>query len=281
MAGLGRGDPAAHNAARADRRAERSQRRESVSRDILTFSRREFVAALAGGPLLACITRNQASGAGRLSARPGEPTGTVTPGITRLGGAGADAFLYVPRSYHADTLTPLVLGLHGAGMHYSSQFDLLGQHAESRGFLVVSVQSSDYTWDGILGRVGPDVRRINTVLGEAFSRCRVDPARVIIEGFSDGASYALGLGLANGALFSRIVAFSPGFVAEIDADRDGSPEIFISHGKRDQILPIARTSRLIVPVVQKAGYQVTYEEFEGGHGVPPATLQTAVEWMMR
>lgn len=31
-------------------------------------------------------------------------------------------------------------------------------------------------------------------------------------GFSDGASYALSLGLPNGNLFSHIVAFSPGFM---------------------------------------------------------------------
>jgi predicted esterase len=166
-------------------------------------------------------------------------------------------------------------------MNYTSQFELLGEQAESHGFLVVGLNSADYTWDGILGRVGPDVRRINTVLSQAFSRCRVDPARVILEGFSDGASYALGLGVANGALFSRIVAFSPGFIAETGAAPQGTPEVFISHGRKDQILPIVRTSRNIVPAMQKAGYPVTYHEFEGGHGVPPAVLQSAVEWMMQ
>ena len=31
-------------------------------------------------------------------------------------------------------------------------------------------------------------------------------------GFSDGASYALSLGAANGDLFTHIAAFSPGFM---------------------------------------------------------------------
>jgi predicted esterase len=166
-------------------------------------------------------------------------------------------------------------------MRSESQLELLGEQADSHGLLVVGVQSSDYTWDGILGRFGPDVVRINTALSQAFSRCRVDPARVILEGFSDGASYGLGLGFANGALFSRIVAFSPGFVAESGGPPDGLPEVFISHGKADRILPIARTSRAIVPALQRTGYQVTYMEFDGGHGIPPAVLQSAVEWMIR
>lgn len=248
----------------------------TASRSI--FSRREFVGAITGGTLTACLGQGRSRASARLGARPGNPTGTISPGLTRLDATG---HLYVPRSYRADTPAPLVLGLHGATMDYASQLDLLRDPAESHDLLVVAVQSTDYTWDGILGRYGPDVARIDAALTQAFSRCRVDPARVIIEGFSDGASYALGLGLANGALFPRIVAFSPGFIAESGADPDGAPEVFISHGRQDQILPIARTSRAIVPAMRSAGYKVTYTEFDGGHGAPTAVVQSAVEWMIR
>ena len=244
------------------------------------FSRRDFVGAVAGGAVIACVGQNR-SGAARLSARPGDPTGTLTAGITRVSAGAGEAYLHVPRNHRPESPSPLVVGLHGAGMSYTSQLDLLREQAESHGLLVLGVQSSEATWDGITGRFGPDVAHIDRALSAVFSRCRVDPARVTLEGFSDGASYALGLGIANGALFSRIVAFSPGFVAESGAAPDGMPELFISHGRQDRILPIARTSRAIVPALQRAGYQVTYTEFEGGHGVPPAVLQSAVEWMTR
>ena len=245
-------------------------------------SRRRFVATLASGTLTACVGSSRSRGSAHLDTRPRTPIGRVTPGLTRLGGGSdADGYLYVPQSYRPDTPAPLVLGLHGAGMNSSSQLELLGQQAESHGLLVLALNSSEYTWDGILNRMGPDVARIDTVLSQAFSCCRVDPARVIIEGFSDGASYALGIGIANGALFSRIVAFSPGFITETDSVPEGKPEVYISHGRRDQILPIDRTSRAIVPALQKSGYPVSYEEFEGGHGIPPAILQSAVEWMVR
>jgi predicted esterase len=245
------------------------------------LKRREFVGALAGTGLIACIGQNRSGTAPRLTARPGIPTGSISAGLTRLGAEAAGGFLQVPRSYRAGQPAPLVLGLHGAGMSSTSQLDLLGDQAESHGILILAVQSSEASWDGIAGRFGPDVERIDAALTGVFSRCRVDPARVMVEGLSDGASYALGLGLANGALFSRIVAFSPGFIAESGATPEGTPEIFVSHGRQDRILPIARTSRAIVPAMQRAGYQVTYTEFEGGHGVPPAVLQSAVEWMTR
>lgn len=245
------------------------------------MKRREFVGVMAAGTVAACIGSGRSAGAVRLTARPGTLASTVAPGLTRLENGSVDGFLYVPRNYRPDTPAPLVLGLHGAGMNVSSQLELLRDQADSHGLLIVGVQSSEYTWDGIVGRFGPDVRRIDQSLTEVFSRCRVDPARIILEGFSDGASYALGLGLANGALFSRIVAFSPGFIAESGSSPDGKPDVFISHGREDQILPISRTSRAIVPAIQSAGYKVTYREFDGGHGIPPAVLQSAVEWMVR
>ncbi len=246
------------------------------------FSRREFIGALAGGAVLGCVGPSSTGGSARISARPGTPTQTVGPGIVRLGsGEVGDGYLYVPQSYRADTAAPLVLGLHGAGGNYTAQFDLMGNAAEAHGMLLVGVNSTESTWDGISGRFGPDIGRINTALERAFARCRVDPARVVIEGFSDGASYALGVGVANGALFRRIVAFSPGFIAESASAPEGKPEVFISHGLSDQILPIVTSSRVIVPAMRNAGYQVTYTEFDGGHGVPASIRDDAVAWMIR
>ena len=45
------------------------------------------------------------------------------------------------------------------------------------------------------------------------------------------ASYALSLGIANGNLFSHVLAFSPGFLAP--AGQTGSPRICVSHGTQD------------------------------------------------
>lgn len=34
----------------------------------------------------------------------------------------------------------------------------------------------------------------------------------------------------------------------------------------------------IVPQVQRAGYDVQYREFDGGHTVPPKIAQVALNW---
>ncbi|CAA9490767.1 MAG: Phospholipase/carboxylesterase [uncultured Rubrobacteraceae bacterium] len=119
---------------------------------------------------------------------------------------------------------------------------------------------------------------VNRALEQTFGRLAVDPERLAVGGFSDGASYALSLGIDNGDLFSHVLAFSPGFMAP--AERRGRPPVFVSHGTADQVLPIDRTSRRIVPQLERQGYQVTYREFDGPHTVPKPVAREALEWFI-
>lgn len=80
------------------------------------------------------------------------------------------------------------------------------------GAIIVSPQSRGSTWDGIREGFGGDVELIDKALHQIFRQYDIDRRRVAIGGFSDGASYALSLGLINGQLFSHIIAFSPAFI---------------------------------------------------------------------
>ena len=119
---------------------------------------------------------------------------------------------------------------------------------------------------------------IDRALEHTFARYEVDPARLAVGGFSDGASYALSLGLTNGDLFTHVLALSPGFMAP--GRRRGEPRVFVSHGSEDAVLPIARTSRRLVPQLQGSGYDVLYREFGGGHAVPRPVAREAVGWFL-
>ena len=190
----------------------------------------------------------------------------------------AEGYLYVPVGYRAENPAPLVLVLHGAGEDARDGLAQLRGQADEAGLVLLACSSRGPTWDLILnrGHYGPDIEAIDLALGHIFSRCAIDPERVGVGGYSDGASYALSLGLANGDLFSRVIAFSPGFLAP--TGQTGSPRIFVSHGTRDGWLPINSCSRRIVPRLERAGYEVRYREFEGGHVVPPAIAREAASW---
>jgi phospholipase/carboxylesterase len=218
---------------------------------------------------------------GRLEARPPGVTGTAAPepGERRLGlNEGRDATLYVPRSAASDGAMPLMVMLHGAGGSARS-VSFMFPPAEELGVVILAPESRAITWDGVGGEFGPDVKFIDRALRDTFQHVRIDKSRLAIGGFSDGASYALSLGIANGDLFTHVIAFSPGFITP--APPAGRPAVFISHGTQDQVLPIDVTSRRIVPQLRDAGHRVTFREFDGPHRVPEAIAREALEWLTR
>jgi phospholipase/carboxylesterase len=220
---------------------------------------------------------------GRFAARPARDSPRDPPagGIVRLGLSGSerDGVVYRPARLGADRPAPLLLLLHGATGTGRRAIRDLQDLADVHGLVLLAPDSRAYTWDIVLGGFGPDVEFVDRTLEEVFRRQNVDPARVAVGGFSDGASYALTLGLANGDLFSRVVAFSPGFVA--DVVRRGSPRFFVSHGTRDTILPIETCGRRLAREFRGLGYTVRFLEFDGGHAVPPDVAEAAMDWLVK
>lgn len=214
----------------------------------------------------------------RLASRPRLPSQEIGLGLTalKLTDGPRDALIYLPAEYRRERPAPFVLMLHGAGGSARDVVANINPLSDATNTIVLGVDSRALSWDILRGRYGPDITFIDEALEWAFARCAVDPTRVAIGGFSDGASYGLSVGLANGDLFTHVLAFSPGFMVPPTAV--GKPRIFISHGTRDQVLQIDSTSRTIVPQLQRAGYPVRYREFDGPHTVPIEVAREALEW---
>lgn len=219
---------------------------------------------------------------GRLLARPGGPApagAAPAVGLHPLElGEGRDGLLYLPQGYQAETPAPLAVMLHGAGgsAHHALQPFL--HHADVVGVILLAPSSRGRTWDLILGGYGADVAWLDRALDEAFGRYAVDARHLAVGGFSDGASYALSLGITNGDLFTHLIAFSPGFSAP--AAQHGAPRVFVSHGTEDRVLPVAACGRSTVRRLERAGYDVRYDEFEGGHTVPAPVAEEALRWFL-
>ncbi len=230
--------------------------------------RREFCALVgtAVGSLIAgnACSHVEATSDGRLTARPRSGVTQSAAGEIPLNlDRNRDAILYVPK---ASPPFPLLLMLHGATQDATDMFQYLGSTPDETGVVVLAPNSRATTWDAIYSGFGADVEFVNRALDRVFQTTAIDPSRIAIGGFSDGASYAISLGLINGDLFSNIVAFSPGFV--VDGSPQGKPRIFISHGTHDHILPINRCGRAIAGSLRSRGYDVTFREFDGDHEIP-------------
>ena len=169
----------------------------------------------------------------RLHARPRPPDDVAEPGLYKLElGIERDGALYIP---DADGPRPLLVVFHGATMHSGLMARPLLSVADDFGVVLLIPDSRGPTWDIIAERTyGPDIEFTDRALDLAFGQCKVDPERVGIAGVSDGASYALSVGVGNGDLFSKIVAWSPGFMVPMEVI--GKPAVFVSHGVYDRIL---------------------------------------------
>jgi phospholipase/carboxylesterase len=198
----------------------------------------------------------------------------LAPGVHPLGlDDGRDGLIYMP---DVDGRPPLLVFLHGATMNARQTLRPLVAAADDAGLALLVPESRGETWDVILGGFGPDVTFIDAALERALTATGADSERLSIGGVSDGASYALSLGIANGDRFGRVLAFSPGFAAP--PEQVGRPRMFISHGVHDRVLPIDQCSRPLVASLREGGYDIEYREFEGGHEMPEAIVRAGFMW---
>ena len=213
----------------------------------------------------------------RLEARPQAGAKPCSAGEYELGVApGRRALLRVTRQPNGRPRA-LLVALHGAGSGGAPGGLYAFRGAwDVPGLVIVAPAAARSAWT--LGDV--DVRFVEHALQAAFARCRVDPSRVAIGGFSSGAGMALWLGLANGDLFRGVIALSGG--GSLPDERVGKPDVFVAHGVRDRVIPIALGGDEIVRRLRNdGGYRVTYRRFPGGHRVVSAIARAAVVTTLR
>jgi predicted esterase len=236
------------------------------------MDRRAFLTVGAAGALgLLHAARSE----GAQSRGPQDP---IPYGATRLGLEDErDGTLYVPKSYKDGTPMPLLMMLHGfggggEGVRYT--FPL----AEEFGVIIIAPDSRGLTWGQSIPGFDADVRYLGPAYRHVTDILDVDPEHVALGGHSDGAGYALGMGLGYGDVFNHLMIFSGGLMQPFR--RKGKPKIFLAHGIDDHQMPIDRTARLYVPQLKSEGYDVTYKEYAGGHGTPVAVVREAFEWFL-
>jgi len=213
----------------------------------------------------------------------------ATPGVQKI---GTNAYFYRPTSA-SGSQRPLIVLFHGAGMSARNFIEGVRTEADRCGCLLLSVQSAGATWDtvGLVGRAskvgraaigqlfGADTDRVERALSTALRSADVDRRSVILTGFSDGASYALSLGLANPAIVRGVIAFAPGFHLE-PASINPRQRIFIAHSPTDRILSFERTRDDTVASLRKAGFDLSFRPFDGGHRVDRAILSEGVNFVL-
>lgn len=236
--------------------------------------RRRCLSTVALLLVLACSAAAQRD---RVQLPPAQAAASTKRGLQPLDNGPGGGLLYVPKVYRPDHSFPALILLHASGGDPADWFPAYGRRADAGSFIVIAPRCLHRTWGAGTRDLGNDVAVINRALFVAASRCAIDRTHLAIAGFSDGASYALSLAIANGDLLKSVIAFSPGYF--IGTVRRGNPAIFIAHGVNDEILPLDNSSRRFVAVLRKAGYAVEYREFYGGHEMSPRVTDEASSWL--
>jgi len=217
-----------------------------------------------------------------LTAHPSATTSALAAGETMLANR---AVAYRPKSLPAGP-APLLVLLHGASGYPINFLQGMEPVADRLGLILLYPHSRGQTWDFILNVSmerdpwrGQDSAQLDQSLADLFSRAAIDPHRVVLLGFSDGAGYALSLGVANPQLFSAVIALSPGiFVAPDRSDR--RQRVFVAHGRSDRVLSFANTSETIVRELRAEGVNLHFRPFAGDHQIDPAALTEGLEFAL-
>jgi phospholipase/carboxylesterase len=114
-------------------------------------------------------------------------------------------------------------------------------------------------------------RRIRTLLGELAQAGGYPRRRHMLAGYSQGGMVAADVAFTTDEPLEALVLLSTTFVNE-PAWRAGMARrrglrVFVSHGRRDEVLPFDAADRL-QQAMRDAGLRVTWFPFDGGHEMP-------------
>ena len=192
------------------------------------------------------------------------------------------AWVVTPPAIEPGRAYPLVVVLHGAGRQ--DEMIVKGLQAERTEAIFVVPRSLGMTWDLIEGTDAPDLRFLDGVLHSLYRRYRIDPAKRALAGYSDGASYALAIGLSNPRTFAAVMAWAAGFLA-IDTPNlkpdDPKPRVLLEYGTHDQLFPFERVAVPMREVLERMGYPLEFRVDEGGiHWPRREFLSDALAWFL-
>jgi pimeloyl-ACP methyl ester carboxylesterase len=193
--------------------------------------------------------------------------------------------LFVPSTYDAKKLTPLVVDLHGLNITPLQQilFDGTTDFAERFGFIVIAPMGYNVS-AGWGFRVGPPIESTQakpgsdthysaselaeldamTLLKLIRERYTIDSDRIFLMGHSLGGAGTYYLGGKYNDIWAGLASISGanGIADAAAAERYKAIPMLIMHGDKDSIVPVV-TSRRSVLALQTVGAPHVYLEFPG------------------
>jgi phospholipase/carboxylesterase len=207
--------------------------------------------------------------------------------------------VHLPAGYDPGKAYPLLIGLHGSGgspQNFTGLWEKFSKAqcllaAPEGPYLLSPEQRRDipgYSWflqvkdRRIWAMADPlVVQAMVATVEEVKANYKVGP--VYILGFSQGASLAYQAALRHPDIFAGVLAvaglFPAEFLTQADLDRAAPTlRVFIAHGTRDAVVKPAASEKAR-SFLEKAGFQVTFQAFKGGHELPAGLFRDILAWI--
>ena len=158
-------------------------------------------------------------------------------------------------------------------------FSLRGPIVHTPGYAFFTIEEEGKPERHVFDQI---ILHIQAFIREAISEYKLDPSKIVILGFSQGAVLAQTLGITMGKEIQAVVALSgylPDFVRdEYRKSAIDHLKIFISHGDYDYIIPPIRGVESKA-YFEDAGAEVTFKTYGEGHGVVPENHRDLVAFL--
>jgi phospholipase/carboxylesterase len=188
--------------------------------------------------------------------------------------------------------SPAVLLLHGRGADERDLLGLIG--AFDPRLVVVSARAPrslgwGYQWYELVevGAPGPvgftqSLDLLGRFISEIVASYGIDPARLILLGFSQGAVMSAAVALSRPDLVAGAVLLSgylpPLADLEIDESRLRTYPVFVGHGVHDPLIPIT-FGRQARDELTRLGVALTYREYPIEHQISDEELADVGAWI--
>lgn len=192
-------------------------------------------------------------------------------GLEKFKVAAADApvLIFLPEEREPGRPAPLIVALHGSGGTAEGFAPLWRRVASELGAVLAVPQGVNRSGDGFdWGVVEQGSHLVLRALDKARAETPIDDRKIILAGFSNGASQAFIQALLDPDRFAGVLSVS-GFyderVAPVPIGRT-LPRFAILNGERDEE---AGNNRRAAEALRAAGGKVKLAIYPGGHGFPP------------
>lgn len=190
--------------------------------------------------------------------------------------------LYVPETYGAGDVLPVIVALHGGTGHGRAFLWTWLREARSRGALLISPTSRGDTWS----LMGPDIdsANIEAMLAGVAERWPVDRSRMLLTGMSDGGTFSYVSGLREASPFTHLApiaaSFHPIMLQMIGAPVVAGRRIYLTHGAQDWMFDV-EVARMANAMLSGMGAEVVYREIADlSHTYPRDENPRIMDWFL-